>query len=109
MLAPMLIADYKGENPNFQSTTNRLISLSYILLSLLVPLFGGRPVFIMIISQALIAIVTPVVILLMLLLMNKKSLVGEHSLKKGENILVGTTLTFSVAMAVFGILGIFGI
>ncbi|MCG8371984.1 MAG: Nramp family divalent metal transporter [Balneolales bacterium] len=109
MLAPMLIADYKGENPNFQSTTNRLISLSYILLSLLVPLFGGRPVFIMIISQALIAIVTPVVILLMLLLMNKKSLVGEHALKKGENILVGTTLTFSVAMAVFGILGIFGI
>jgi len=109
MLAPMLIADYKGENPNFQTTTNRLISLSYILLSLLVPLFGGRPVFIMIISQALIAIVTPVIILLMLLLMNRKSIVGNYALTTGQNIMVGTTLTFSVVMAVFGILGIFGI
>ena len=109
MLAPMLLADYKGENPNFQSTTNRLISLGIILLSLVVPLFGGRPVFIMILSQAFIATVTPVVILLMLILMNRKEVVGEYTLSKGKNVLVGTILVFSVVMAAFGIMGIFGI
>lgn len=109
MLAPMLIADYKGENPNFQSTTNRLISLGIILLSLLVPLLGGRPVFIMILSQVFIAVITPVVILLMLILMNKKELVGDHKLSLTKNILVGCILTFSILMAVLGLIGIFSI
>ncbi len=109
MLAPMLIADYKGENPNFQSTTNRLISLGIILLSLTVPLFGARPVFVMIMSQVFIAIVTPVVILLMLILMNQKGVVGDHILSTRQNILVGITLVFSIVMAVFGIIGIFKI
>lgn len=109
MLAPMLIADYRGVNPDFQSTTNRLISLGIILLSLLVPILGGRPVFIMILSQAFIATVTPVVILLMLILMNRKEVVGEHILSKKQNVLVGTTLVFSAVMAVFGLMGIFGI
>lgn len=109
MLAPMLIADYKGENPNFQSTTNRLISLGIILLSLLVPLLGGRPVFIMILSQVFIAVITPVVILLMLILMNKKELVGDHKLSLAKNILVGCILTFSILMAVLGLIGIFSI
>lgn len=107
MLAPMLIADYKGENPNFQSTTNRLISLGIILLSLLVPLLGGRPVFIMILSQAFIAVITPAVIFLMLILMNRKKLVGEHKLSPSKNILVGVILIFSVLMAISGIVGIF--
>lgn len=109
MLAPILLADYKGENPNFKSTTNRLISLSIILLTLVVPLFGGRPVFIMIMSQAFIAVVTPVVILLMMILMNRKDLVGKHSLSPMKNILVGCIVIFSMIMAVLGLIGIFSI
>ncbi len=109
MLAPILLADYKGENPNFKSTTNRLISLSIILLTLVVPLFGGRPVFIMIMSQAFIAVITPVVIFLMMILMNRKDLVGKHSLSPMKNILVGSIVIFSVIMAVLGLIGIFSI
>lgn len=109
MLAPMLLADYKGVNPDFKSTTNRLISLGIILLSFSVPIFGGRPVFIMLISQALIAVVTPMIIMLMLILMNRKSVVGEHTLSITKNVLVSFTLLFSSVMAVLGIIGIFGI
>lgn len=109
MLAPMLLADYKGENPDFKSTTNRLISLGIILLSFIVPIFGGRPVFVMIMSQAFIAIITPVVIFLMLILMNKKELVGKHSLSKTKNILVGFILIFSIIMAVLGLIGLFSL
>ncbi len=109
MLAPMLIADYQGINPDFTSTTNRLISLGIILLSFLVPIMGGRPVFIMIISQVFIAVITPVVILLMLILMNREELVGKHKLSTTKNVLVGSILIFSLIMAVFGLIGIFGI
>ncbi|MBO6524675.1 MAG: divalent metal cation transporter [Balneolaceae bacterium] len=109
MLAPMLLADYKGENPDFQSKTNRLISLGIILLSFTVPLFGGRPVFIMILSQVFIATVTPIVILLMFILMNKKQVVGEHTLSPIKNLLVGLILIFSIIMAVLGLIGIFSL
>jgi Mn2+/Fe2+ NRAMP family transporter len=109
MLAPMLLADYQGVNPDFQSKTNRLISLGIVLLTLSVPLFGGRPVFIMILSQAFIATVTPVVILFMIILMNRKEVVGEHALKPAKNIVLGLIFLFSLAMAVLGIIGIFGI
>jgi Mn2+/Fe2+ NRAMP family transporter len=109
MLAPMLLADYQGVNPDFQSKTNRLISLGIVLLTLSVPLFGGRPVFIMILSQAFIATVTPVVILFMIILMNRKEVVGEHALKPAKNIVLGLIFLFSLIMAILGIIGIFGI
>ena len=63
----------------------------------------------MIISQVFIAVITPVVILLMLILMNREELVGKHKLTKMKNILVGFILIFSLLMAVFGVIGIFGI
>jgi len=109
MLAPMLLADYQGVNPDFQSKTNRLISFGIVLLTLSVPLFGGRPVFIMILSQAFIATVTPVVILFMIILMNRKEVVGEHVLKPAKNIVLGLIFLFSLVMAILGIIGIFGI
>ena len=109
LLAPMLIADYKGEVPNLKSKSSRLIALGILSMGLLVPLLGGRPVLVMIASQAFIAAVTPLVILLMMILMNRKDIVNEHVLTPVKNILVGTILIFSTIIAVLGVIGIFGI
>lgn len=109
ILAPMLIADYRNEELNMQSTPSRLMVLGVLLLGLIVPFFGGRPVLVMIASQAFIAAATPLVILLMMILLNRKEVMGEHTLKPVKNILMGMTLLFSIAMAVLGIVGIFGI
>lgn len=110
ILAPMLIADYRNQELNMQSMSSRLIVLAVLSLGLIVPFFGGRPVLIMIASQAFIAAATPLVILLMMVLLNRKDVMGEeHTLSTAKNVLVGFVLVFSVLMAIFGIIGIFGI
>jgi Mn2+/Fe2+ NRAMP family transporter len=62
----------------------------------------------MIVSQAMAAIVTPLVLGIMLYIYNKKSIMGDHTLRTGTNLTFGFILIFTVAMAVAGILGIVG-
>ncbi|MEX0609497.1 MAG: Nramp family divalent metal transporter [Balneolaceae bacterium] len=109
ILAPWLIADYKNEIADMQSSSARWMVFGVLSLGLIVPIFGGRPVLVMIASQAFITVVTPLVIGLMLILLNRKSLMGEHALSTFKNILVGVTLLFSIAMALLGIIGILGL
>ncbi len=109
ILAPWLIGDYKNETVDMTALPNRLIVLGVLSLGLIVPIIGGRPVLVMISSQAFLAVVTPLVILLMLILANKKDVMGEHKLSPAKNILVGITLIFSIVMAVLGIQGILGL
>jgi len=108
LLAPWLFADFNNKPRNMKSTSSRLLVLFGVLLGLVVPIFGGRPVLVMIISQAMAAIVTPLVLALMLYIYNKKSMVGEHTLGARSNISMGLILLFTIAMAVAGIVGIVG-
>ncbi|MCK4991421.1 MAG: hypothetical protein KAS29_13075, partial [Bacteroidales bacterium] len=75
---------------------------------LVVPIFGGRPVMVMIISQAMAAIVSPVVLALMLYIYNKKSIMGNNTLGITSNISFGLILLFTIAMAAAGLIGIIG-
>jgi len=61
MLVPLLLADYHNKPLNLSTTQNRLIVIFYASLGLFVPVFGGRPVIVMIASQALAIIGTPLV------------------------------------------------
>ncbi len=106
LLAPWLFADFNNKPRNMKSRSSRLLVLFGILLGLVVPVFGGRPVMVMIISQALAAIVTPAVLALMLYIYNKKSIMGDHTLSLGSNISFGLVLLFTIAMAVAGFIGI---
>jgi Mn2+/Fe2+ NRAMP family transporter len=108
LLAPWLFADFNNKPRNMKSTGSRLLVLFGVLLGLVVPVFGGRPVAVMIMSQAMAAIVTPLVLALMLYIYNKKSMVGEHTLGTGSNISMGVILLFTLAMAAAGIIGIVG-
>lgn len=109
ILAPWLIADYQGQPRNMRSTRSRLLVLWGAILGLVVPIFGGRPVFIMIASQALCVIATPVIIFLMFLLQNRKALVGEYLPSRSFNGWVLVIFVFSIAMAISGIVGIIGL
>jgi len=108
LLAPWLFADFKGKPRNMRSTSSRLLVLFGVLLGLVVPLFGGRPVMVMIMSQAMAAIVTPLVLALMLWIYNKKAIMGQHTLGMGANAGMGLILLFTLAMAVAGLIGIAG-
>jgi Mn2+/Fe2+ NRAMP family transporter len=107
LLAPWLIADYRSQPRDMKSTSSKLLVLFGVSLGLIVPLFGGRPVFVMIVSQAATVIATPLILFLMLLLINKKSLMGIHVASLNKNILFIIILLFTLFMAGLGVIGLF--
>ncbi len=108
LLAPWLFADFNNKPRNLKSTSSRLLVLFGVLLGLVVPIFGGRPVMVMIMSQAMAAIVTPLVLGLMLYIYNKRSIMGNNVIGPGSNVTFGVILLFTIAMAAAGIIGIVG-
>ena len=108
LLAPWLLADFRNRPRNMRSAGSRLLVLFGVLLGLVVPVFGGRPVLVMIVSQAMTAVATPVVLVLMLYIYNKKSIMGSSAAGLKTNLVMGIILVFTIAMAVAGIIGIAG-
>ncbi|MFO7932986.1 MAG: Nramp family divalent metal transporter [Bacteroidales bacterium] len=108
LLAPWLFADFNNKPRRMRSTSSRLLVLFGVVLGLVVPVFGGRPVLVMIISQALITVVSPLVLLLMMILYNRRSVMGGHTASLSHNITLGVILLFSFSMAAAGIIGIAG-
>ena len=106
ILAPWLLADYQNTERDLRSGQSRLIVLFVISLGLVVPIFGGRPVLVMIASQALITLATPLIILLMLLLQNKKAVMGDYVPSRAMNVAMGLIFLFSILMAITGIIGL---
>jgi len=109
LLAPWLLADLFGLPRDMTLRYNRMIALFTVSLGLVVPVFGGRPVLIMIVSQVLAALATPVVILLMLLILNKHEVMGEYKAKPSSNLVIGFIFLFTIFMAVTGVIGIGGL
>jgi len=109
LLAPWLFADFQHKPRNMRSTSSRLLVLFGVSLGLVVPVFGGRPVLVMIASQALCAIATPFVVIFMQILQNKKSLLGEYRAGIGLNIWLSVIFLFTVGIAITGVVGIVGL
>ncbi|MEM7654594.1 MAG: divalent metal cation transporter [Bacteroidota bacterium] len=107
ILAPWLIADYEGKPREMTATRSRLLVLFGVLLGFVVPIFGGRPVSVMITSQAAIAIASPIVLILMVILLNRPSIMGKHIAKRWENALYAVIILFTILMAIAGLKGIF--
>jgi manganese transport protein len=109
MLVPLLLSDYLEEELDFSKLRNKVIVIFYASLGLVVPIFGGRPVLVMIASQTFTLIVTPLVIILTSILLNKKSLMGEHKAGLGMNIILAVIAIFTLVMTVIGAEALFGI
>jgi manganese transport protein len=106
MLVPMLLADYNNEKLNLSTIKNRGIVIFYALLGLVVPVFGGRPVVVMIASQAFALLATPLILVLMWIQVNRKKDLGEYSANPRKNILLGVITLFTIYIAIIGFLGI---
>ncbi|MCF6357670.1 MAG: Nramp family divalent metal transporter [Draconibacterium sp.] len=108
LLAPWLFSDYNNKPRNMKSTQSRLLVLIGVAFGLVVPIFGGRPVFVMILSQSLAIIVTPLVLSLMLVIINRLAKTNNYPVTKWWYIFMGLVILFTIAMAVAGISGIIG-
>ena len=107
ILAPWLFSDYMGIKRDLTRPWVRIIVLVCTLCGLVVPVFGGSPVGVMIFSQTLAIIATPLVVALMMILLNKRSEMGEYKATLRDNVMYWIVLIFSVVIAVVGIMGIF--
>ena len=106
MLATLLLSDYNNKPVEYKGATFRTISAVVLLLGLIVPLFGFRPVFAMIISQAFQVFILPVVVLAMLYLINRKDLMKERSADKLLNISFLFMIVFTIIITYQAAIGL---
>jgi manganese transport protein len=106
LLAPWFFADFRNKPRKMRSSGTRLLVLFAVSLGLVVPVFGGKPVMVMIVSQSLGAVVSPLALILLFLLYNKKKHMGEFSANMITNIMLGIITVFTILMALAGIIGI---
>ena len=99
--------DYRGEKAKIESSVDRCLVIGMALLGLVVPMFHGRPVLIMLASQALGAILLPTTVISLYSLLNKPEVMGEYRNTRTENIVLGLITLFSLLMAFVGVYGLF--
>ncbi|MDE3741780.1 Nramp family divalent metal transporter [Maribacter polysaccharolyticus] len=106
LMLPWLICDYNESERDMSLPKYRLIVFLISLLGLVVPIFNAQPVFVMIISQALNAIILPLTVISIFYLVNRKDLMGEHKAGLGSNIILALILLFAIFTSVSGIKGV---
>jgi len=106
LVIPWLIIDYREENRDTQTPRNRIILLILSLISVLGVALGFKPVFLLLLSQASIAIMLPVSIASLFFLTSKKKLMGEYSNSFSDIIILGLIMIFAVYMCTLGIKGV---
>lgn len=96
LLLPWLLCDYNQSERNMKLPKYRLMVFAISLLGMVVPIFNARPVFVMIISQALNSIILPLTVLCILYLGNKENLMGKYKLSKSTNVILYLVLAFAI-------------
>ena len=98
LLFPWLIADYTGGPRNMKRPLFKLIVVLVALSGLIVPFLGGKPVWILIASQALSPFVMPLITLFLIILLNKSEVMKEYKINLWMNITLGATFIFNCYM-----------
>ena len=98
LLLPWLICDYKGMPRDLTTKLFRLLVTLVTLSGLFIPVFGGRPIAIMIASQAFSPLMMPLLILFLLTMLNKKKVMGNQKIGFWMNTVLVITLVFSLFM-----------
>ena len=98
VLLPWLISDYKNTSREMRTKLYRVLVLIVALTGLTIPLFGGKPVPVMIASQAVSPLIMPLLIGFLIYLLNKKTLMKNYRPSLGMNAALGLTFLFSLYM-----------
>jgi len=106
MLAPLLISDYQNKPVEYKGVTFRVLSGVAILFGLIVPVFGFRPVFAMIISQVFQVFLLPIVVLAMMYLINRKDLMKGHKVSLVMNISFVIIIIFTLVISYQAVVGL---
>ena len=105
-VVPWVVADYRGENVKTKSAVVRTIVIGMAILGIAVPLFNAKPIWVMVASQALNAILLPLTVGSIIFLANSKKLMGELKATALQNLVFGVILVFALIMGGAGIYGL---
>jgi len=106
LVAPWLISDYRGTARDIKSPMFRILGALGLLVCLTIPIFGGRPVWIMIASQAFQATLLPVITIPIIVLLNRKEIMGEQKPGFWLNAGLWATLIFALITSYAAVLGL---
>jgi Mn2+/Fe2+ NRAMP family transporter len=107
VLGPWLVCDYLDVPRQMDRNSVRLAVVGVAALAFIVPVFGGRPVSIMIASQAISTIAMPLLIVLLLIMLNSAKTVGDYKNSMALNLGLIVTLAFALLVSYSGALGLF--
>ena len=107
LMLPWLLCDYNESKREMTLPKYRVMVFLISLLGLVVPIFGGRPVLVMIVSQALSSILLPMTVGCILYLANRKDLMKEHANKLFANVILVAILILSIINTSAAIKGVF--
>ena len=108
LLGPWMAADFLGLPRKMGGAAFRAMVVGAALFGLVVPVLGGRPVQIMIASQAVSPVAMPLLALFVLLLLNKEEVCGPDRPSLALNAGLGVTVLFSFYMCYVALVGFFG-
>ena len=108
LLGPWIAADFLGLPRDMGRAAFRAMVVAASLCGLVVPVLGGRPVNIMIASQAVSPVAMPLLALFVLILLNKKSVAGDRPPSRALNAGLAVTVAFSFYMCFVALSGFFG-
>ena len=103
LIAPWLIADYRGTPRNIRSTTSRILIFVALMFTFGTVFLEERPPALMVFSQAFQACILPAVALPIFILINKKKLMHQYTAKIQWNIGIIAVILFSLLTTWFAI------
>ena len=105
-LGPWLVCDYMNIPRKMDRPVIRVVVFLTALLTFVVPVFGGRPVTIMIASQAVSPVLMPLLIVLLFVILNSKKIVGDYKNPLLLNVGLIVTFIFSLFTSYAAVLGL---
>lgn len=108
LVIPWLIIDYRGEVQNTQTTRNRILLFLLSLVAVTGVALKLRPVFLLLLSQASIAIILPVSVVSLFYLTSRKNLMGSETNRWSDRIILTLIVLFSAYVCMLGIRGVAG-
>lgn len=108
VMLPWMVSDHMGSERNVRTRNYRIIVGLIALCGLTIPIFGGKPVAVMIASQAVSPLAMPLLTGFLIYLLNHPKIMGEHRAGTVMNIALGLTFVFSVYMAWIAFEGFLG-
>lgn len=106
LMLPWLLCDYNQSERKMTLPKYRVMVLLISLLGFIVPVFGAKPVFVMIVSQAFNSIILPITVACILYLGNRKDLVGTQKNILAVNLFLIAVLLFSIVTSIMGVNGV---